>query len=109
MVERKMRDEMMAGGIVDIYEKGQCPRPEVDDNLIGTKIEQLWEFTEGDGTVVPQWCQGIVVAVEKNNRVHIKWDKKCLCEGDLMVTQEKFLKTKWNKQVNEAWRMNLDV
>ena len=81
----------------------------MDDNLIGVNIEQLWEFTEEDGTVVPQWYQGIVVAVKKNNRVHIKWDKKCLREGDPMVTQEKFLKTKWNKQVNEAWRMNLDV
>ena len=79
-----------------------------DENFIGAKIEQLWEYTEKDGTVVPQWCQGTVVAVKKNSRVHIKWDKLCLREGDPEITQEKFMETKWNKQVNEAWRMNLE-
>ena len=103
-----MRDEMMEQGVVDPYEKSQGPRPDVDENFIGAKIEQLWEYTEKDGTVVPQWCQGTVVAVKKNSRVHIKWDKSCLREGDPEITQEKFLKTKWNKQVNEAWRMNLE-
>ena len=76
--------------------------------FIGAKIEQLWEFTEEDGMVVQQWCQGTVVTVKKNNRVHIEWDELCLCDGDSKITQEKFLKMKWNKQVNEAWRMNME-
>ncbi len=89
-----MRDDMMAKGAVDPFEKSQGPRPEVDEDLIGAKIEQLWKFTEEDGTVVPQWCQGMVVAVRKNNRVYIEWDKACHREGDPKITQEQFLKTK---------------
>ena len=53
----KIRDKIRAGGVLDPYEKGQEPRPDVDEDLIGAKIEQLLEFTEEDVTVVWQWCQ----------------------------------------------------
>ena len=102
-----MRDVMETDGVVASYEKRQGAMPDVDETLIGAKIEQLWEFKEEDGTVVPQWCQGEVVAVKNNNKVHIQWDESCLRKGDPKVTQERFLKSKWNKHVNEAWRMNL--
>ena len=105
---QKLRDELEEGGVTDRYEKRQGPRPNVDDTLIGARVEQLWNFTEKDGTVVPTWCRGKVVAVKKANKVHIKWDEQCLSEGDLPVTEERFLKTKWNKHVEEAWRWNLD-
>mmetsp|Transcript_31361 Transcript_31361/g.65632 ORF Transcript_31361/g.65632 Transcript_31361/m.65632 type:complete len:80 (+) Transcript_31361:1366-1605(+) len=36
---KKMCDKMMEGGEVDPYEKGQGPRPDVDEDLIGVKIE----------------------------------------------------------------------
>ena len=76
--------------------------------MIGAKIEQLWEYTEKDGTVVPQWCRGVVLAVKKQNKVRIKWDADCLRDGDPPVTDERFLKSKWNKHVEEGWRWNLD-
>ena len=85
----------------------QPPSPKVDETFIGARIEQLWEFKETDGTMVKQWCQGEVVAVKKNSRVHIKWEKECLRKGDPAITQEKLLKSKWNKHVIQAWRMNL--
>jgi hypothetical protein len=49
----KIWGEMMNRGVVDPYEKGQGPRPDFDEDLIGAKIEQLGEFTEEDGVVMP--------------------------------------------------------
>ena len=54
------------------------------------------------------WCLGVVVGVLNNNQVHVKWDKTYLREGDAEITKEKFLKTKWNKHVQDGWRMNVD-
>lgn len=103
-----MRNRMENDEKVDRYEILQGPKPNVDETLINAKIEMLWEFIEEDGTAVPQWCQGIVVAVRKNDKVHIKWNKNCLREGEHPVSQERLLKSKWNKHVEKGWRMNLD-
>ena len=86
----------------------QGTKPPVDASLIDARIEQLWNYTEEDGTVVPQWCQGVVVAVKKQDKVHIEWDDACIHNGDQKITEERLLKTKWNKQVKGAWRWNLD-
>ena len=48
------------------------------------------------------------MAVKKNSKVHIEWDKSCVRDGDPKITQERLLKTKWNKYVEEAWRLNLE-
>lgn len=45
-----------------------------------------------------------MVVVKTNNRVHMKWDKDCLREGDPEITQETFGKRKWNIHVQEGWR-----
>ena len=50
--------------VLDRYEKLQPLRPNVDENMIGEAIEKLWHYTEEVGTVVQQWCQGIVVATQ---------------------------------------------
>jgi hypothetical protein len=103
----KLRETLEEDGKVDRYEKFQPPRPNVDESFVGSRIEQLWIFTEKDGTKVPQWCQGEVIAVKKGNKVHIKWDEECLREGDAKVSQERLLVSKYNKHVEEAWRMDL--
>ena len=103
----KLRDEFEDNGQVDRYEKMQPPRLEVDETLIGARIEQLWEYSETDSTTVKPWCKGVVVAVKKNSRVHIQWGASCVWDGGPKITQEKLLKTKWNKHVEEAWRMNI--
>ena len=75
-------------GISDRYERMQPPRPEVDANLVGLDIEQLWTFVEEDGTKVLQWCQGTVVAIKTRDRIHIKWREDCLHDGDMPITEE---------------------
>ena len=82
----------------------------VDESFLGAKIEQLWIFREKQNDVVtetPQWCQGTVVAVMKRNNVHIEWDDNCLRSGDEKITKQTLLKTRYNKHIESAWRMNL--
>ena len=100
----ELRDELEKDGVVDRHERLQPVRPKVNEDLIDARIEQLWGFEEPDGTVVDQWCRGTIVAVKKNNKVHIKWDDECVRDGDPGVTGEILLKTKWNKHVERGWR-----
>jgi hypothetical protein len=93
-------------GESDRYEKLQPhTRPEVDESLIGVEMEQLWEYTEPNGSKVLQWCQGIIVGVITCNRVHIQWNENCLLEGGLPITEEIFMKSKFNKHVEGGWRI----
>ena len=43
--------------------------PKVDELIIDVTIEQLYEYIEEDGSVVKQWCSGVVVALKTQNRV----------------------------------------
>jgi hypothetical protein len=103
----KMRDDFEGQGISDRYERMQPPRPEVDANLVGLDIEQLWTFVEEDGTNVLQWCQGTVVAIKTRDRIHIKWSEDCLRDGDMPITEEVLKKSKYNKHVEGGWRMSV--
>lgn len=100
----ELRDDLVEEGYIDPHEKTQRDRPEVDENLINQRMEQLWNYTEEDGTVVPQWCQGLIVGVKKRQVVIVRWDEECLRPGGPPITQETFLKSKYNKQVEKAWR-----
>ena len=104
-----MSDDQEDTGESDRHEKLQPrTRPEVDESLIGVEMEQLWEYTEPDGSKVLQWCQGIIVGIRTRNRVHIQWNQNCLCEGGLPITEEVFMKSKFNKHVEGGWRMSVD-
>ena len=74
----------------------QPPRPEVNEEIIGLEIEQLWMFEEADGSEVPQWCQGLVVTIKTRSGVHIQWNDNCLHEGDVKITEEVLMKSKYN-------------
>ena len=101
---RELREEMEEDGLIDRYEKLQDKtRPTVDETMIDVRIEQLWEYVEEDGTVVKQWCSGVVVAVKTQNRVLIRWDKEHIQDGQ-EITQQKLMVSKWNKHVSEGWR-----
>ena len=101
---RELREEMEEDGLIDRYEKLQDKmRPTVDETMIDVRIEQLWEYVEEDGTVVKQWCSGVVVAVKTQNRVLIRWDKEHIQDG-LEITQQKLMVSKWNKHVSKGWR-----
>ena len=82
--------------------KKEPPIPEVDSNLVDAKLEQLWVFTEPDGTEKFILCKGVVVVVKKRSIVHMEWDKDNLCDGDISITQETSLKSKYNKHVEGA-------
>ena len=51
-----MRDNMEEQGMTDRHERMQPMRPEVNENLVGQDIVQLWMFDEEDGTTILQWC-----------------------------------------------------
>ena len=102
----KLREQLETDGAIDRYEKLQPSRPEVDEQLIGLEIEQLWIYEEEDGEKVPQWCQGVVVAIKNRSKVHIQWNKNCLRNGDLPITEEALMRSKFNKHVEGGWRMS---
>ena len=81
-------------GQTDRYEKIQLDRPEVNEELIGARIEQLWEFNELDSNKVNQWYKGTVVATKKGNTIHIQWVEDTLHEGHPKIPQEKLAKSR---------------
>lgn len=50
--------------------------PEIDKNLIDTKIEMLWKFTESNKTIKLYWCFGTVIAFKCNGKLEVEWDDK---------------------------------
>ena len=104
---KKMRRELEDVGSEEREAKMQPPRPSVDESLIDQKVKQLWDFVEPDGTVVPMWCHGLVVAVKTNSRVHIRWDDEYVRRGEPNITEERLLVKKWNRAVEGGWRMVL--
>ena len=104
-----LRDELEDMGNTDRYEKLQPTPPEVDEYLIYYNIEQLWGYKEDDGNKVNQWFRGTVVAIKFGGKVHIKLDDTFLRPGDTRITEEKLLKSKWNKHVRGGLRINLGI
>jgi hypothetical protein len=104
----QLREDLEEQGMMDRYKKLQPPRPEVDEKLIDIEMEILFSYDEPDGTKSNMWCQGTVVAVKKNNKVHIKWHDSTLREGDIAITEETLLKSKYNKHVLAGWSYSLD-
>ena len=86
-------------GQTDRYKKIQPDRPEVNEELIGSRIEQMWEFIELDVNKVNQWCNGTVVAINKLNKVQIKWEEYTLHEGHPKMSQETLVKSRSNKHI----------
>ena len=85
----ELREKMEMDGQTDRYEKIQPDRPEVKKELIGSWIEQLWEFNELYGNKVNQWCKGTFVATKKGNKVQIQREEDNLHEGHPKISQDK--------------------
>ena len=104
----KMRDQLEDDGEVDRYEKLQpTTRPDVNKELIGVEIEMLYQHNEPCGKVVDQWCQGVVVAVKRGDKVQVCWSAETLFEGDDGITEEHLMKSKWNKHLPGGWRFSI--
>ena len=105
MVERgsRIRKRWKDDGAKGRHERMQPPRPNVGEGIIYQRIEQGWDFEEMNEKVVPMWCRGTIVAAKRNSRVHIRWDGDNVREGEPNIMEERFLVSKWNKQVDEGW------
>ena len=82
-------------------------------NLLNQRIDVLAEFHMPDKSEKDRrWCQGEVTEVnEKQNKVKVCWDPIPDCTGWEMLqeTYQILLPSKWNKDVNGAWRMDLPI
>ncbi len=55
--------------------------PEINDTLIGFKIEMLFNYTLDQGL---GWCHGEVIAIKDANKktVKVRWAEEHVGEGD---------------------------
>ena len=65
--------------------------PQMDESFVDSRIEQYCIYEEEDGTKIPPWCQGVVIAVKKSNKVKIEWNQKHQSEGCPMITDERLM------------------
>jgi hypothetical protein len=96
---RKQREERGEGSIFSVMQPLYCPEL---DELINKRIDVLYSFVLGSGEKVLRWCQGKVIKVLPENAkptVVVLWDQ----------TQQVLAPRKWNKDVEGAWRMDINV
>jgi hypothetical protein len=88
--------------------------PELDE-LMNKRINVLYSFQLGSGEKAIQWCQGkeIKILMEKTkSTVAVRWDPMPDVEGkenSNEETQQELPRHKWNKDVEGAWRMDINV
>lgn len=104
------REELESEGKGDILmEIQRSSMPDFNnESLKGFKIDMLFSYENG----VVEWCQGVIEKVvnAKYRTVKVRWEDKCLREGERKVTTEKLAVTKWNPsgtQTKGAWREDL--
>ncbi len=109
---RKQREARGKSSIFSVMQPLYCPEL---DELINKRIDVLYSFLLGSGEKVLRWCQGKVIKVlmEKAKlTVVVRWDAMPDVEGkeDLSDETEQVLPPrKWNKDVEGAWRMDINV
>ena len=76
-------------------------------------LDKLFEY-KVDDQLTMQWCQGKVTTFIREKEgthiiVEVRWNEKCLRDGDPRSTREKLARTKWTPkiQVAGAWRQDL--
>jgi hypothetical protein len=109
---RKQREARGEGSIFSVMQPLYCPEL---DELINKRIDVLYSFVLGLGEKVLRWCQGKVIKVLPENAkpmVVVLWDPMPDVKGkeDLSdETQQVLAPRKWNKDVEGAWRMDINV
>ena len=111
--EIKQREE---SGIGSIYSEMQSKVvPKIDDTFVGKKIDVLFLFEildGGENETGLRWCQGEVTKViskSKKPKVEVLWDAIPELNHEQHTSIQVLPKGKWNKQVEGAWRMNIDI
>lgn len=115
----KLKGKREARGEGSMYSTLQpFNRPDLDE-LLNKRIDVLtsFEIKNIDGTHKEwklQWCQGEVNRVYDNRAkptVQVLWDAMPDCDGYEKPTEtdQVLLPTRWNKEVDGAWRMDIDI
>ena len=100
------------GSILSVMQPLYCPEL---DELMDKRIDVLYSFQLGSGEKALQWCQGklIKILTEKTKpNVFVRWDPMPDVEGkenSIEETQQELPQHKWNKDVEGAWRMDMNV
>ena len=112
-------------GLTSVHSKRQKrDAPAVDETLLGKRIEFLSEFDmDEEGTEKePRWCSGVVERIcdgtwvipgkarkcwKEGEAVEVFWD--AIPDADMPACRDKVAlnPNKWNKDVIDAWRMDL--
>ena len=109
---RMQREARGEGSIFSVMQPLYCP--ELDD-LMNKRIDVLYSFQLDLGEQALQWCQGKVIKIltEKTKpTVVVRWvpmpdvDGK---ENSIEETQQELPQRKWNKDVEGAWRMDINI
>ncbi len=109
---QRQREARGEGSIFFIMQPSYCPEL---DELINKRIDVLYSFQLDSGEKALPWCQGKVIKIltEKTKpTVVVRWDPMLGVEGkeDLSnETQQELPQRKWNKDVEGAWRLDINV
>ena len=89
--------------------------PTIDDSFIGNRVDVLFAFEILDSDATKQelrWCQGEVTKIitgTKKPTVEVRWDAIPELNIDIHTGIQILPERKWNKRVEGAWRMNIDI
>jgi hypothetical protein len=109
---RKQREARGEGSIFSVMQPLYCPEL---DELINKRIDVLYSFQLDLGEKALRWCQGKVIKIltEKTKpTVVVRWDPMPDVEGKEILsdeTQQELPQRKWNKDVEGAWRLDINV
>ncbi len=98
--------------ILSVMQSLYCPEL---DELVDKRIDVLYSFQLGSGEKALQWFQGKVIKIlmEKTKpTVVVRWDPMPNVKGkenSIEETQQELPRHKWNKDVEGAWRMDINV
>ena len=122
---RKVRLDRESKGHGDRYSELQpTTMPKIDNKFIGTRLDVCFKFLLDSGGEELSWCQGKVVDISNgNNMLYPNARSRCYKEGeavevlwdaidgisDMYKSIQQLQKTKWNKQCEGAWRLDVNV
>ena len=109
---RQQREARGEGSIFSVLQPLVCPEP---DELVDKRIDVLYPFELASGDIALRWCQGKVIEVVKDcsrPAVRVCWDPMPDVDGKEDVSEETVQEVpprKFNKNVEGAWRLDINV
>ena len=109
---RMQREARGEGSIFSVMQPLYCPELH---ELMDKRIDVLYSFQLDSEEKVLRWCQGKVIKIltEKTKpTVVVRWDPMPDVDGkenSIEETQQELPQRKWNKDVEGAWRLDINV